>query len=507
MRKIVPILAAVILVCIGLQTYHGYFKEYFSEDEVLSYTLSNSRGSSYFDLEAGKWYSGGELFENLYVIPGHEFDWGNTLEKQMLDSHPPFYALALHFLSSFIPGRFSKWCGLGLNLICMALTLTVLFFLIRELLPERPYLAILVCGLVGMNAGIISLGIFIRMYILLMLFSVLTMWWHIRVIRHESSAASYAIGALITFGGIMTHYYFAVLTFYLAVFICIHFMVKKRIRPVFFYIGTMAAAAAVFFAVWHKALLRVGSDEVIQDAGLMGRTISARAAKARDIFLQTNIALFDGRVKILVIITAVYAVYLLVRDRDKLKRAVIIEPSLRMIVVVSILFYCTISIITPYPVMRYTSPVFPFVIFLAVLTLDRVVQDVFRSHVLGLALVALLFLYPELNALRMGLVDVNRQIIDAESTAHSEDICLFSSDIPPEENVFELRKFDRIFVYNLDNMDNVPGIEEAEEVVIYVPEDEDQDEYAQRIRALNPELKEMDRLYIAYFSTCYLMHK
>ena len=126
-KRTIILLLFVVIASVGLGAYHGYYKEYFSEDEVLSYTLSNSRKGAYFNLKTGEWYDGQSLCEYLYVVPGYEFDWNNTLEKQMLDSHPPVYALALHALSSFVPGRFSKWCGIGLNLAAMALMLVTMF--------------------------------------------------------------------------------------------------------------------------------------------------------------------------------------------------------------------------------------------------------------------------------------------------------------------------------------------------------------------------------------------
>lgn len=507
MKRTTIIAILVIILSIGLGAYHGYYKEYFYEDEVLSYTLSNSLNGAYFNLRPGEWYEGSSLYEYLYVLPGHEFDWENTAKNQMLDSHPPIYALALHGVCSFIPGRFSKWCGIGLNLAAFAVVLTVFYVLIRELALDRPCLAILICGIFGMNAGVVSLVIFIRMYILLMLFAMLTVYWHVRSIGRSLSPVSYIVLSVITYMGIMTHYYFAVLAFYLGLFFCIHLVLEKKYKEILYYIASMLASGLIIIVTWYKALSRILSDEVFEDADAMGWSMGVLVQKLRDMFTQTNVSLFGGMAKPMLVVIAVYGLYLLVKDREKLYRAFHADIKLQMISVVSILFYITISVLTPYVTVRYVSPSFPFLILIAILTLDQVVSEVFRSHVLGLVLLAGLFLYPEAQTLRGGLVDINRQIISEASSAHEDDICLFCESIPPEENVFELKKFDKIYVYDKENINDIPDIPEADELVIYIPEDEDPEEYAAAIQAQNPKLTEMERLYVAYYSTCYVMHQ
>ena len=142
----------------------------------------------------------------------------------------------------------------------------------------------------------------------------------------------------------------------------------------------------------------------------------------------------------------------------------------------------------------------------AAVSLEQAAKAAFRSPLLGLAVIALFFALPEISLLRGGLVDENRRIIDEQSSAYADAPCFFGTAIPPEENVFELRKFDKIYAYSGGNAADAGSVlSDASQVVVYVPDDFDPDAYVSDIRTVNPRLTSMERLYVAYYSTCYLL--
>ena len=501
-------LILVILISTGIAVYHGYYKEYLYEDEVLSYTLSNSRNGGYFRLEAGKWYEGDDLYAYTFVEKGHGFDWKNTVRNQQMDTHPPVYALLLHAVCSFGPGHFSKWFGIGLNIVCYAAVIVLLYLTVLELFPDRPGAALFVCLTFGLTAGIISLVVFIRMYILLMVLTMLCLLWHLKALEKTPSVSGFLLLCVLTFAGVMTHYFYLVFAFFCAAFLCIFWLCKKKVRSVLYYAGSMAVAAGLILITWNKVIWQMFAEETAEDALSQKLTAGVVFSKILKMTRQVNEELFGNRLKYLVIIVLVFAVYLLIRDREKLKRAFAVSPRIAMTVVVSICFYLTVSAITPYLTTRYISPAYPLFILLAVLTLDRVTGEVFRSPRLGLAVILLFFALPELTLLKNGLFDENRRIISERSTEHEDDICLFGNSISPEENVFELRKFNRIYVYDGKNAKGASKeISDSDRVVVYVPENVDEEEYVQDIRKINPDLKNMERLYVAYYSKCYLLSK
>ena len=165
--------------------------------------------------------------------------------------------------------------------------------------------------------------------------------------------------------------------------------------------------------------------------------------------------------------------------------------------------------LTPYVVARYVAPVFPYFVMFAALSVDQVLRAIMKSMTVGYMILLLLFIMPEVTILRGGIEDYNREIMDTVSSEHSHDICLFNTEIVPEENIFELRKFERIYTYDGSGESLVPEIADARELVVYVPEEIEEEsgeeEYLQTIMGANPKLSETERLYVAYDSTCYLM--
>ncbi len=505
-KKSIICLVAVIILSTLLAAYHGYYKLYFYEDEVLSYTYANSKKGGFIEADAGKWYSGSDFYTYTYVSNGQGFDYPTVFLNQQSDAHPPVYAFLLHTICSFFPDHFSKWTGLGLNFVAFGAIMILLYLIFMELFPNRPYFCVFLCLIFGITAGVIDLIVFIRMYVVLMVFTSLCLLWHIRNLNRQVSLLSFLLLSLLTFIGTMTHYFYLIFAFFAAAFFCIHKLLQKEIRSVISYIVSMAVAATLVLLTWRKVIIKLFTLDAASDTVSQELTPGFIIAKILQMIRNTNEELFGNRLKYLVIIIGIYAIYLLIRNREKLKRAFKVSAGMAMTILVTVLFFLTVSAITPYLSTRYFSAVFPFILAFTVITMEQVAKDALRSPVLGLVIIALFFLWPELQLLRNGLVDENRRIIAEVSTKYSEELCLLGAGIQPEENVFELRKFDKIYVYSGDNANDAASeIAAANQLVVYVPGDMDPDAYVANIRSVNPKLTNLERLYVAYYSTCYLM--
>lgn len=516
-QKTLIMLALVICLCIGVAGLHGYYKEYFYEDEVLSYTISNSKNGGYFNLKANEWYRGSDLYDNLYVKKGEGFDWSNTLRNLKTDDHPPLYYLTLHAFSSFCSGGFSKWSGISINLIIFALMLIVLYLTFHELFPERPYFPVLLCGLCGMNLGILGIAIYIRMYMQLILATVLCMYWHVTSIcrcktKQTDSLAKerffwpiHALLVAVTLYGTMTHYFYLIFAFYAALFYCIYMLYRKYFIRVLAYVLSMAVAAGIVLTLWNPIIQQLFSEDAGSDT--MGQQWSASLIRFK-ISGMTNLLneeVFSGKLKYVLIILLIFFVYHLVKERHTLITSLKVRPEIVLILFTIILFYLTASVITPYTAYRYVCPATVFIILITVSLLEKTLNNILKSSLLGLICISLFFIQPEVSSIKSGLVDVNRQIIDAYSSEHQNDICLYYAGITPEENVFELRKFDRIYTFNELNFSEVSGLRSADEILLYIPDGEEPQKYVEAIQTENPSLKYVDRLYVAYYSTCYII--
>ena len=108
-------LTLVMMLQLIAASYFCMRKQGFHYDEYYSYYSSNvTYGLAPTDRE---WKNAEEIRSEFMVLPGQGFRYGMVKLMQTYDVHPPLYYFLLHTVCSFFPGIFSKWFGLGLNLL------------------------------------------------------------------------------------------------------------------------------------------------------------------------------------------------------------------------------------------------------------------------------------------------------------------------------------------------------------------------------------------------------
>ncbi len=498
----------VIALLLGVVCYHGHYKEYLYEDEVLSYTIANSTKGGFINLSPGKIYSGEELYAYTYVEKGQEFDYRSVIANHKVDAHPPLYGLILHTICSIWSGSFSKWFGLGINLVLFAALLVLLYLLVHYLFPKRAYFPAFVCLVFGITTGVIFLTVFIRMYMLFMALTTACMYWHIRKFENQITISSCILLCILTYAGAMTHYFYLIFAFFCACFWLLNKIKHKSVKDIVRYVLSMMAAGILILLSWHDVIFDMFKLDAASDLASQKLTVMLMIRKNIQMVRNINCDLFGNRLKYVVLIVLIFFVFLMVKKRESLRGILHVKPEFRFIILVSVPFFVVVSAITPYMTSRYVSPVFPYVILFTVITLEQITNETIKYPILGLIIIFTFFAIPEISALQNGLYDDNRMIIDSTSTEHKDDFCMFGYGIAPEENVFELRKFHDIYVYDGWNaVGAAEDISQAHEIVVYVPEGDTPEEYIKDIQTVNPKLMNMERLYVAYYSTAYLLYE
>lgn len=146
--------------------------------------MINSEDYSYSGTDSGyflKWHSGDEYNRYLTVQKEERFDYSNVFYNQSCDVHPPLYYLLIHTICSFFPNRFSKWFTAIPNLIFMAGCAYFLFRLTLQLGLKRER-AVLVVLLWGCSRAGISDAVFLRMYMMLTFWALLSMYTHTKLL-------------------------------------------------------------------------------------------------------------------------------------------------------------------------------------------------------------------------------------------------------------------------------------------------------------------------------------
>lgn len=237
-------MAAALWFCTQKQGFH--------EDEFYTY-YSTARTNGFY-VEDGKWMERDEYRNEFVVLPGERFQYGLVKQVQSWDVHPPMYYWVFHTAASLVPGVFSKWIGLSVNLIFHGINLILLTYLSYLAAGKDERLPLLVLFVYGFSPAAMSGVVFIRMYEMLTTFVLLCALLHVRAalalqgdLRGEKSdgrernadAADVRRGcrlsvktllamATVTYVGFLTQYYYFIFLFFLAVAFCIWMLWRDR---------------------------------------------------------------------------------------------------------------------------------------------------------------------------------------------------------------------------------------------------------------------------------------
>lgn len=262
------VLLVLIQACNIVYTFVNV-KEGYHSDEAWSYGLANSYYRPFLHLREGvsyrkfyieltentnQWISGNVFKDYITVQPTERFAYGSVYSNQVLDCHPPLYYMMLHTVCSFFPNQFSWWYGLTLNLVFFLGT-QVFLFLAAEKLSRSEAAAFLVCMFYGGGQGVLCTFTYIRQYSLLTLLCVAFTYWgiclyHQYVEKAKFRKSTLAAAGVTAFLAFLTHYYaIAYMGVFTALF-CLWLLLKRGIRSMFLYGGSVLAALLAAFAVF-----------------------------------------------------------------------------------------------------------------------------------------------------------------------------------------------------------------------------------------------------------------
>lgn len=332
-------------------------------DEVFSYISSTSLGGykGICYLEDQTWYGGGYFRDALTAEGEERFNYKMVVENQAMDTHPPFYYLLLNAVASFFPGQFSRWFGIGLNILLMFPVWAGLYLLLQHFLRRR-YVAAFFSTLFCCSYLSVSLVLFIRMYVLLTAVSLFQTWYHLKLYDEMKKEAvfsvrnhlkSYVLLGLLTFLGAWTHYYFIIYQCLLSFFFCTALLWRKKYSDLFRYVGTLAGSALIYVLLYpaslnHLFLKYRGRDAVHKL--LKGNSL---AGEVWEMFRLYNKELFHGLLLILAGILFVLTLALTVKGKMSWKA---VGKGVFLVAPVGLYFF-VISKASPFVTLRYIAPV------------------------------------------------------------------------------------------------------------------------------------------------------
>lgn len=270
-------IALALLILIQVLFFSYLFakeKTSYHEDEFFSYGLSNSYyrpfmyGSEHLVFDNINTWETGDSFKNyIQTNDDTNFSYGSVWNNQIEDMHPPLYYVILHTISSMFPNQFSWWWGFSINLVAFVATQFFVFLIFRKM-GKSNFAGLLVCAYWGFSIGAINNILYIRMYALQTMFTLMFVYFCSRIIHKEELSIRKDLIpiAIVVFLGAMTQHTFLVFAFIYTLLQCIYYLCKRKFKNMFKF-GLLAAVGvllsfAAFFATFEHLFGNPTNDGV-----------------------------------------------------------------------------------------------------------------------------------------------------------------------------------------------------------------------------------------------------
>lgn len=211
------IVAVQIAVCV----HYAKYKTNIFMDEIWTFNLANSYYNPFLGSAAeymNRWIDSKFWLQALSVQPGEEFCYGSVFYNQAQDVHPPLYYMVIHTVCSLFPQKFSIWFGIIPNIVFFVATQFILLKISDKLFDSK-WIALLASVIYGFSWGAINSVIYIRMYMMLTFFGILSFWVHLLLFEYYNKYKKLKINYLaaifiITIFGFLTQYYYVIFAFF-----------------------------------------------------------------------------------------------------------------------------------------------------------------------------------------------------------------------------------------------------------------------------------------------------
>lgn len=204
-------LCLVLLASFAFMLFWGSRKsdQAYHVDEIWQFSFANSYGGGtkvIGENDLGKWLSPEVFRDYTTVQPGQKFSIREIMHSAEMDLHPPLSHLLLNAVSSYFPNAMSKWFGLSINIAAYLLTVWMLYHLALVFFTRESY-ALTATSLWAFSLAAVNTVMYIRMYCLLTLFSVVLIYCSVQFMRKGGSKYLAGMFAATVLGG-LTEYIF-----------------------------------------------------------------------------------------------------------------------------------------------------------------------------------------------------------------------------------------------------------------------------------------------------------
>ena len=360
------ITASLILICIvqtGIFWYCGQKKSFLMCDELFTYTSSNNAEIQAFDMPLNQWLDREWYLSQTTASQEHSFEYAIPYRNQAADVHPPLYYILIHTLSSFAPGKVSVAAGVGLNIFFM-LGCTILIYFVTKEIFRSTGAGLLAAALFGVTYGACNMVLFVRMYTMMAFWTLA----HVFVCLHFLEQKIFTWKTYLFYGitlifGVLTHYYFILLAFFLAAWYFVKLWVAKRYKEDCLLHVEIEACALIALLIFPAMWKHIFNDYRGEGARKNLMQFSGFKGALKNMFGFVNEQLFGGCLVLLLVLAVILAVvYLRKSGKFPWRELGKLFPALFM----AGGYFVLVTKIAPYTTDRYLMPIYPISYLIAV---------------------------------------------------------------------------------------------------------------------------------------------
>ena len=419
------IVAVQIAVCI----HYAKYKTNLFIDEIWTYNLANNYYNPFVGSAAeymNRWIDSKFWLQVLSVQPGEEFCYGSVFYNQAQDVHPPLYYMVIHTICSFFPQQFSIWFGIIPNIVFFVGTQFVLLKISDKLFDSK-WIALLTTVIYGFSWGAINSVLFIRMYMMLTFFGVLSFWVHLLLFEYYNQYKKLKINYLaaifiITICGFLTQYYYLIFAFFLSGIFGLWLLKDKEIKLFTKYAVTVSggiiASIMIFPAFLDQMFDSYRGKEAIRNLSQMDLWNRLKA-----LLKIVNTDVFGNLLGLILLLFALYCVVKFIKSivsvsRDELNNKYILNIRfnnlfkiqnnyiikctandlviLGIVLFVSCIFFLIVKI-APFIANRYIYMIYPFLCLLLLKYYYTWFANIIKNKFINACLVLLVVIGSSLN--------------------------------------------------------------------------------------------------------------
>ncbi len=314
------------------------------------------------DMYTTTWMSGQAYKDYIAVSDTNRFNYISVLYNFRGDNHPPLYALLLHTVCSFHPGKYSKWYGLGLNIIIGIFSILLLYRTVGRFLGGKRT-ALMAAALYGLSAAAAITASYIRMYSLVTLMVTGVAYAH-----HSLASKNWEWDkkdrhklVFFTLCAYLSQYYSVIYIFGIALASVVIMLTRKKTKSALRYILTMGITGVAGIVMWPFSLKAVFAGS--RGAESIGGFFSLEGAMDRlgtmfYVLVRNCMGIPEWVYLALAAAMTVLIAVLMIkdkqdRDRSRIERAI-------MVTLPFVIYFVCISKMAPYLVDRYIMCIMPW---------------------------------------------------------------------------------------------------------------------------------------------------